>query len=261
MLGRALELLRPKCETSTDWPISRKDEINLSLAYLLGYHLGDGCLTTGGEFGNSNVKYESIDRDTIQLVQCILHTEFDSNVQMSYIEAKHVWKVVSEKTDVIVWFVKQLEWRKRWPNVDEFSVAERKCMLAGLLDSDGFVSIQRDHFYQKNGRLQYSPFKCLIGFCNTAEWFEDVVRLIQSLGGVTGKITSTMNVGKGYTRTKPIKRVYIRPNSFIESGLFFASRRKNAKVAEIAKEKGLSISSEAIRTSLLSCREDMVRSA
>jgi len=243
--------------------------MNEKRAYLLGFHLGDGCLTAGPR-GSTVVKYECIDEDIIELCSSILFSEFGSDVTVRENPKKHVFICVSQKLSVCEWvesLVGFAGYSKRWPKLIEGCSKELKiAFLAGLMDSDGFISIKygQKYWHKKNQRYYTQRFMSLIGFCNTAPWIVNVVNLVQSLGVKTGGIKETIRRKSGYKGTMPMKKVYFNEKSYIDSGCFFVGERKQSKLRTIAFEKQLSEPSESIRQTLKQFKwfnEDVLRSA
>jgi hypothetical protein len=96
----------------------------------------------------------------------------------------------------------------------------RLALIAGLMDSEGFVVV-------KEGRGQAH-----MGFKSTDVWFDDFLRLLQSVGIVHGKIGVEKPRKPGY-RTP--RRVTIKMRSWIDAGAYFRIARKQERVERWAK--------------------------
>lgn len=237
--------------------------MDIPRAYLLGYHLGDGSLHSGPRKSRA-VSYTDSDEDVLHLIQAILMCEFGSYVRCARdCGDKNAFKIVSTKRIVCEWIDRWVGAEKRWPcEVWEWKTEAKKAFLIGLMDSDGFVGIQRNHRYfsKHNQKWYIQNFRCLLGFCNTAQWMYEVIRLAQHLGIQHGKIGFITRLDK-IRRTMPLMKVYFTPRSYIRAGMFFFGARKQGRLQEIAEHYGLRATSETIRTALwVKGNEDIVRS-
>ena len=91
--------------------------------------------------------------------------------------------------------------------------------IAGLMDSEGYVCV-------REGRGQAH-----MGFKSTDLWFNDFLRLLQSVGIVHGKIGVEQPRKPGY-RTP--RRVTIKLRSWVDAGGYFRIARKQERVEKWA---------------------------
>src|SRR3972149_1068933 len=111
-----------------------KTEMNLKRAYLLGYHLGDGCLTIGSR-GRMAAQYEGIDLDVIQVCREIIAEEFGSFVALQQVEKKNTWRIATQNDSVCQWLKDMVGREKTWPKEVDFCAIDcMKGFLAGLMD-------------------------------------------------------------------------------------------------------------------------------
>lgn len=143
------------------------DPVDLPLpAYAVGALIGDGCLVAGG------IRFSSVDPEIVERVACELdveakHTGYGCDYRLARTRGDRVGHPLS-KLRAMGLCVRSCE--KRVPPAYLFgSVQDRKRMLAGLLDTDGWV---------QNGGSTTAFSTSSPGLA------EDVMHLVRSLGGV-----------------------------------------------------------------------------
>lgn len=199
-----------------------------SFAYILGVYLGDGCVTlqVSHNSGPSTKWYpvfrvNTIDEDFAQAVKASLADLTSRPVNI----CKHDVKKSSKPNyslrcgdpQLCAKLVEDTDSKKIIPAyVWEWSKAEKLAFIAGLMDSEGFVS-------KKSGSdvTYYMGFKC----CES--WVPDFVKLLESVGIMTGKLAVCPPYKDGY-RTP--MRFHVKMESWVRQGAYFKIQRKQDRV-------------------------------
>ena len=160
-----------------------------SYAYILGVYLGDGCVTLQVSYNSGPetkwypvFRVNTIDEDFAEAIRAALADLTSRPVNI----CKHDVKKSSKPNyslrcgdpDLCKKLVEDTESKKIIPTyVWQWSKAEKLAFIAGLMDSEGFVS-------KKTGSesTYYMGFKC----CE--DWVPEFTRLLESVGIMTGKL-------------------------------------------------------------------------
>ncbi len=194
--------------------------MNKNLAYLIGVFLGDGSIK------NRSFILQAIDKDFINFTAEALSTNTKNKI------------TVGEKNRLttankIVYFVNNCDVelqkillsitnnRKNLPiDFDEWEDFFQKELIAGLLDSEGYVSMSRIHYY--NGQ---KVFNMTIGIGAVDTWIYELHSFLKKNGIKVGSITrETLKSGKIFAKFTFNKK------SFIENGYYFKIFRKQQRI-------------------------------
>lgn len=193
-----------------------------SFAYVLGVYLGDGCVTHSG---NTLVfKLNTIDRDFAEATRTALLSLTDKRVSIYTHAVKRGrgnHSLYCGDRGICERLVEQTNAKLRLPAMTVWSREEKIAFIGGLMDSEGFVAENRN----TTNRRYYMGFKS----CDL--WVPDFVRLLESVGIRTGKLS----------REKPLKerykspfRFHVKVQSWIDSGARFQIQRKQQRVEQWA---------------------------
>lgn len=187
-------------------------------AYLLGVYLGDGCVTTNN--GRPVFRLNTIDRDFAEATKEALSTLTEKAVTI----CTHAVSKSSKPNhalncgDVAICEALKAETDSKDKLPDWIFTAPKDVKLAfiaGVMDSEGYVSV-------KQGRGQ-----ACMGIKSTDLWFLDFVRLMQTVGVLSGKVGVEKPNKPGY-RTP--RRVTIKMRSWVDAGAYFHIARKQERV-------------------------------
>lgn len=193
-------------------------------AYLLGAYLGDGCVTDvfHKERGRTYpvFRLNCIDLDFAEAVQDALVQFSDYSVSLH----THAVSKSSKPNHSIRCGDPRLCEALKWETDGKAKLPEwiftadketKLALIAGLMDSEGYVCV-------KEGRGQAH-----MGFKSTDVWFDDFLRLMQSVGIVHGKIGVEAPRKPGY---RVPRRVTIKMQSWVDAEAYFRIARKQERV-------------------------------
>jgi intein-encoded DNA endonuclease-like protein len=192
-----------------------------SWAYLVGVYLGDGCVTL--HQGQLVFRLNTIDEDFAVATKDALraHTDRPMTIHCHSVSKSSKpnhslrcgeWAIAQRLRDETDSKAKLPDWI--WTTDQEGRLA----FIAGLMDSEGFVS--------RNG-----CGRAYMGFKSTDLWFYDFVRVLNAAGIQVGQIGVEQPRKPGY-RTP--RRFTIKMASWVKSGAYFNIARKQARVDEWA---------------------------
>jgi hypothetical protein len=189
-----------------------------SWEYLVGVYLGDGCVTT--HQGRPVFRLNTIDLDFAEATKAALqhHTDRPISIHTHPVSgsSKPNHSLRCGDPDVCQRLVAETGGKARLPDwIWSADQGGRLAFIAGLMDSEGFVSHQR-------ARDRY-----FMGFKSTDLWFDDFVRVLNMAGIKVGKIGVEEPRKPGY-RTP--RRFTIKFPSWIASGAYFHISRKQERV-------------------------------
>lgn len=200
-----------------------------SFAYILGVYLGDGAVTEWRQEGKSPrliFRLNTIDQDFAEATKTALsdlstlkvsigsHAVPKSKKPNHYIalgDRALCERLIAdtEKKAIIPAYV------FKWPRTLKLA------FIVGIMDSEGFVAGNGNH----TGRRFY------MGYKSCDRWVHDLVRLMHSVGIITGKIGIEKPRFSGY---KTPVRFAVKMQSWVDSGARFNIARKQARVDEWA---------------------------
>lgn len=200
--------------------------LNKEVAYLLGVYLGDGSVWDNG----CGVKVFGIvasDKDFVEEVaRCI--GEVVGNIPNIGINYKHnrkhpYYRCQTSKSALPMWLVEQTHHKTIIPQIilDSNDVLKKE-FIAGLLDSEGYVSLSKRHMYGG-----HEVFDMQIGFSVQDPWifeFRDILIKMGICCNSVGRYTSL------HVKSKIMYRFTINKRSFVDSGLYFKIRRKQDRI-------------------------------
>lgn len=183
-------------------------------AYLFGAQVGDGCCFTK----QHSFTIVSGDRDVIERVKVIVNQILQKNYPLAYIRPNNVklyhFRTYNKK--LFKMLMSETENKKCLPKFvvdsDKRIIAE---FIAGLMDTDGYISAGTNKF----GQQRFS-----LGFVNSGEWIDEFIALLQKLGIKVGKKTLKKKY-RGVSE-KDCYQININLRSFVENNLYFCCGRK-----------------------------------
>ena len=201
-----------------------------SYGYILGVYLGDGCVTMQVSYNSGHetkwypvFRVNTIDEDFAESVKTSLADLTDRPVNICKHDvsksSKPNYALRCGSPELCKKLVEDTESKKIIPAyVWDWPKADKLAFIAGLMDSEGFVS--KNH---KTGTSFYMGFKC----CEP--WVPDFVKLLESVGVMTGKL-SVCPPYKAHYRTP--MRFHIKMESWVREGAYFKIQRKQARINE-----------------------------
>lgn len=203
---------------------------SLDFAYLLGVYLTDGSIYKG-MFRLNSIDYDFMER-VANILQKIVgrrpnirkmkkRNKKHSDAWEMAIMAKDLTKFLELETDKkqrLPYFVfnKPLDWQKEF--------------LAGILDGDGWISIQESAPNKKTGHIRTAA---KIGFVGIKDsYMKDMQKLLTKMG-----IIYSYNDRKRSDALQEMREYIIRPKYFVEAGLYFRIERKVKKTTRMMNEK------------------------
>lgn len=199
-----------------------------SFAYILGVYLGDGCVTRNlhknwdGVLERFSVfRLNTIDNDFALAVKAALNELSDRPVNIRTHEVSKSSKPNHALRFGGEWLCNKLVIDTEGksfipPYVFEWGKPEKLAFIAGLMDSEGFVT-----YNKRTVSSYYMGFKC----CES--WVYDFVKLLESTGIKVGKVSECPPYKEHYKT--PI-RFHIKMTSWVNAGAYFKIQRKQARV-------------------------------
>lgn len=201
-----------------------------SYGYILGVYLGDGCVTLQVSHNSGPgtqwypvFRVNTIDEDFAEAIKAALADLTNRPVSI----CKHDVKKSSKPNyslrcgspELCQKLVDDTDSKKIIPAyVWGWCKSDKLAFIAGLMDSEGFVS--KNH---KKDTSFYMGFKC----CES--WVPDFVKLLESVGVMTGKLAICPPYRDHY-RTP--MRFHIKMESWVREGAYFKIQRKQARINE-----------------------------
>lgn len=187
-----------------------------STAYLFGVYLGDGCCSHTAKHHTFTIVSE--DRDVVERTRVIINELLQKNYHLKLItpNRKELYRFRAWSKQLFLFLRNETANKTKLP---EFVTnSNRKIMsefVAGLLDTDGYISMGINQF----GQQRFS-----LGFVNSAKWLDDFITLLSKLGVKVGKKT----LKRKYRSAKEVDcyQVNINIRSFVEASLYFRCQRK-----------------------------------
>jgi len=188
--------------------------------YLVGVYLGDGCVTHSND-GYPCFRLNTIDQDFAEATKGALQKFTDRPISIHCHavskSSKPNHSLRCGDPDICSRLVSETDGKKKLPDwIWSTDQDGRLAFIAGLMDSEGFVS--------KN-----SAGNAYMGFKSTDVWFDDFIRILNKAGIQVGKIGVEVPL-KPHYRTP--KRFTIKMRSWVDSGAYFNIQRKQRRVDE-----------------------------
>jgi hypothetical protein len=199
-----------------------------SLAYSVGFILGDGCFhhaselhENGKRYSRRSIQIAKQDRDVIERVR----DEIDSAFGINYAvferrpsSGTSIYHLRAARSDVFDFFAINTCYKAQIPDF-YFSAPDdiKRNLIAGLMDSDGYIQ-------QSPNQKNYTQWQ--LGFAMTKrEIVAGAANIMRSLGVKVGKLGE-------YEKGQYRSMYCINPNirSFIDSGFYFHGSRKMNRV-------------------------------
>ena len=189
-----------------------------SYAYLLGVYLGDGCVTRYNK--GIAFRVNTIDEDFALAIKAALKDVTETTVR--------IWKETVSKSSkpnyalccadevLAKRFVAETHDKQILPRME--SLENKKAIIVGLMDSEGFVAKNTNNH---TGRAYYMGYKS----CDV--WVPELISLMQSVGLRMGKISECPPYKHHY---KIPTRFTIKMQSWVDSGMRFNIKRKQDRV-------------------------------
>lgn len=186
-------------------------------AYLFGVYLGDGCCSKFTKHYNFNIVSE--DEDVIEKTMQSVNLLFKKNYHLTYIKPNktNLFRfTVSSNKQLFEMLRLETDNKTRLPSFVMNSDFETKTeLIAGLMDTDGYIS---------SGRNKFGQQKFSLGFINSGKWLDPFISLLQQVGVKVGK--KTLKKKYRSSKEKDCYQININLRSFVESGLYFNCQRK-----------------------------------
>lgn len=190
---------------------------NKNRAYLFGVYLGDGYC--GKSTRHYCFRIISEDGDVIERTMQIVNLLLKKNYHLILIKPNQIplysFTVASNK-NLFDMLISETSYKTRLPGFVMTSEKETKAeLIAGLIDTDGYISICKN----KLGQQRFS-----LGFVNSSEWLDQFITLLESLGVKIGK--KTLKRKYRSVNEKDCYQININLRSFVEANLYFNCQRK-----------------------------------
>lgn len=190
---------------------------NKNRAYLFGVYLGDGCCSKFTRHYNFRIISE--DGDVIERTMQIVNLLFNKNYHLISIKPNKTYLysfTVGSNKNLFDMLISETGYKTHLPEFVMNSDREIKAeFVAGLMDTDGYISSSKNKF----GQQRFS-----LGFVNSGDWLDQFIALLQSLGVKVGKKTPKRKYRS--VNEKDCYQININLRSFIERGLYFNCQRK-----------------------------------
>lgn len=200
--------------------ISQDAGKSCAYAYILGVYLGDGCVTY--PYGKPMFRLNTIDEDFALAVKKALKVLSPERVGICCYAVKKSTKpnyaLWSSNWALCGWLSHDTRQKQEIPFHLVKSREEKKAFIVGLMDSKGFVAEKTQH---KTGRAYY------MGFKSCDEWIPQFIQILKSVGVKIGKVSECPPSKEGYLTPT---RFHIKMQSWVDAGLRFNIRRKQARV-------------------------------
>lgn len=196
--------------------------MNKNLAYLIGVFLGDGSICSNKRTFNLQV----IDKDFAENVVKSLKQLSENLVRLVEMDRltkarKIVYGVYVSDVKLCNILTKITNQKRNLPiDFDKWDRNMQLELIAGLLDSEGYVSMTRFHIY--NGE---KVFNMIIGIGATDTWIYELYQFLKLTGVKVGQITRE-NLKSG----KIFAKFIFNKKSFIENGFYFKIFRKQRRI-------------------------------
>lgn len=214
----------PKCKNVQVQLIrSHGNNVNKELAYIIGVYLGDGsidksvrtfCLQTiDRDFaGHAEEALKQLTKNSVSVIERNRKTMADNTV----------WAVSAYDAE----FCRKLQvltgQRKHLPvDFEQWEELHQKWLIAGLLDSEGYVSMYRQHLTENGTEV----FSMSIGIGATDIWLNELHQFLKTKEYGVGIITREL-LKSGLIFSK----FSFNKKAFIASGLFFTIKRKQDRI-------------------------------
>ena len=185
-------------------------------AYLFGAYLGDGCCSKFT--GHHTFSIVSEDRDVVERTQMIVNRMLQSNYPLTYITPNKtkLYRFRSWNKKLFGMLISESGNKSKIPEfVRSSDLRVISEFVAGLMDTDGYISIGTNKF----GQQRFS-----LGFINSGTWMDDFIALLREIGIKVGK--KTLKKKYRSVNEKNCYQININLRSFVEVGLYFNCRRK-----------------------------------
>lgn len=192
------------------------------LTYLMGVFFGDGCITRykSRDFEWFKFTLRSIDRDFVEYTaRCV-----DSLI--GYLPKVHttenrknrlIYYISIGNNDLFCWMKTISNGKTLIPNLIWNAPKELKVeFLSGFMDSDGWCAEDRTR----------DKFRYRTGFCGSSVWIDDMAKMFERLGVVTGK----RQTRKSEWSTQDNILYMVNTESLIKSGINFKIARKQKRL-------------------------------
>lgn len=200
-----------------------------SFSYLLGVYLGDGCVTTqkGRLVFRMNTKDEDFALSVERALNCLtkhkigIHKVIDNRWNKPCM----TFQLRCGDTDIAKILREHTENKTKIPDyVFDWNTENQKAFIAGLMDSEGYVSekktIPSDCNILTNRRFH-------MGFKSCDIWVNDFVKILQNVGVKIGNISQEKPLKEGY---KIPTRFQIKMKSWVDANCYFTIARKQKRV-------------------------------
>jgi len=199
-----------------------------SFAYLLGVYLGDGCVTRVQ--GYLRFRLNVIDLDFAQSVSKAIGDVtgtcpkvYGPYADKRFVNAAAHYELLCMNRELCESLVNATDSKEHLPeSLETMTKAEKLAFVAGLMDSEGFVTANRSN--PSNRRFH-------MGFKACAEWVPEFGRFLEMLGIRIGKVARETPRKLGHKI--PI-RFGVKMQSWIDAGAYFNCQRKQSRVNEWA---------------------------
>jgi DNA-binding transcriptional regulator WhiA len=204
--------------------IQGNKKMNKNLAYLIGVFLGDGSISNGT--GGKTFSLQVIDKDFAEnTVECLRKLSSNSvrivEMNRRTVANKIVYAVYLSDVIFCNKLLEITNQRKNLPiNFNSWEKEMQLELIAGLLDSEGYVSMTRFHIY--NNR---KVFDMKIGIGAIDIWIYELYQFLKEKGIKIGMITRE-NLKSG----KVFAKFIFNKKSFIENGFYFKIFRKQQRI-------------------------------
>ena len=196
-----------------------------SFAYLLGVYLGDGCVSKAG---NKLVfRVNTIDRDFAEAIKTALGDLTDRPVPICQYavpkSSKPNINLQCRCQELCEAFLRDTERKAAIPAyVWRWDRANRLAFIVGLMDSEGWVAANT---------VNPTNRRFFMGYKSCDPWVPEFVRLLASVGIMTGKVRTEKPRQEGY---KTPMVFTVKMQSWIDSGARFNIARKQNRIDEWA---------------------------
>lgn len=208
-------------QQETEFSLTRR------VAYLLGLTLADGSLEKSRHDKFTRLTIVSIDYDLLEYaslaVEAIVGKPGSIRERKKTLGKNDKFAFrVSDKT-FVTWLAQQTQEKRFIPlSIFETDKVRKTAFVAGVMDGDGWISVQEK---ANNGKRGGRQWKMQMGIASTEPWIFDLRRLLQQERVGVGKLQAR-NTKYG----KRINSFTINMENYVNWGGYFRCQRKSKRL-------------------------------
>jgi len=202
--------------------IRSQGNMNKNLAYIIGVFLGDGTICYDKRTFGLQVIDKDFAEETAKSLKELSNNKIRLNEENRRTTANRiVYAVYLSDIELCNKLLEITNNRKNLPiEFEKWDYIFQKELIAGLLDSEGYVSMTKIHIYNNQ-----TVFDMRIGIGATDTWLYELYKFCQTKNIKVGRLTrEKLKSGKIFAK------FIFNKKSFINNGLYFKIFRKQQRI-------------------------------